>query len=126
MSETLKTVLISLLTSLIVSLFTFTLGLRSGKNKADRQKLQELYKQLYNHFVDLKKSILENRCKSWVDYDSIISEDKTIYTPPVKKLELSGDLIYLEKEIAVKASELESKIMDYGSYTVNAEKKSMR
>ena len=69
MSDALKTVLISLGTSLIVSLVTFILGLRSGKNQADRQKLQELYKKLYSHFAELKKSIEEDRCRTWESYD---------------------------------------------------------
>lgn len=39
------TVLISLITSLIVSLITFTLGVKSGKNQSDRQQLKEFYKK---------------------------------------------------------------------------------
>ena len=34
MSETAKTVLISLFTSIVVSLFTYILGLKSGKNQS--------------------------------------------------------------------------------------------
>lgn len=80
MSDALRTVLISLGTSLIVSLITFILGLRSGKNQADRQKMQELYKKLYSHFSELKKSIEEDRCRTWESYDHI---EKVIgsYTP---------------------------------------------
>ena len=40
MSQELQTVLLSLATSLIVSLITFILGLKSGKNQTDRAKLQ--------------------------------------------------------------------------------------
>lgn len=38
MSQTMQTVLLSLATSLFVSMVTFILGLKSGKNQADRAK----------------------------------------------------------------------------------------
>lgn len=115
MSDALKTVLISLGTSLVVSLVTFILGLRSGKNQADRQKLQELYKKLYSHFAELKKSIEEERCRTWESYDHIEKGDQTIYIPPVRKLEMSGDLIFLKKRIAENASALEMQVLSFGS-----------
>lgn len=49
------TVLISLITSLIVSLITFTLGVKSGKNQSDRQQLKEFYKKMTVHFQELKR-----------------------------------------------------------------------
>ena len=61
MSETWQTIVLSFATSLIVSLITFILGLKSGKNQADRAKLQDLYKNLYSHFSDLKDSLNKNR-----------------------------------------------------------------
>jgi hypothetical protein len=120
MNETLKTVLISLGTSLIVSLITFILGLKSGKNQADRSKLQELYKQLYSHFDDLEKSIKENRCKTWEDYERISKGDTIVYTPIVRKLEMSGDLIFLNRKLADHALWLEKEVMNYGAELENA------
>ena len=52
MSQTMQTVLLSLATSLFVSMVTFILGLKSGKNQADRAKLQELYKNIHRHFSE--------------------------------------------------------------------------
>ena len=115
MSGELKTVLISLGTSLIVSLVTFILGLRSGKNQADRQKLQEMYKALYAHFADLKKSIQEGQYKTWENYERVEKGVYTYYYPPVRKLEESGDLIFLKKVIAEKAKDLEVRAMELGS-----------
>lgn len=115
MSDTVRTVLLSIGTSLVVSLVTFILGLRSGKNQADRQKLQELYKLLYSHFADLKKSIEEDRCRTWESYDHINKGNRIIYTPPVRKLESSGDLLFLKKGIAEQALALETKILSFGS-----------
>lgn len=115
MDEALRTVLISLGTSLVVSLVTFVLGLKSGKNQADRTKLQELYKQLYRHFADLEKSIKENRCKIWENYEHIQRGMITTYIPPARKLEMSGDLIFLKSRIAETAVSLEKKVMEFGS-----------
>ena len=56
MSQTMQTVLLSLATSLFVSMVTFILGLKSGKNQADRAKLQELYKNIHRHFSELKET----------------------------------------------------------------------
>lgn len=39
--------IISIITSLIISGITFIFGLKSGKNQADREKLQNLYKEMY-------------------------------------------------------------------------------
>ena len=114
MSGTLKTVLISLGTSLVVSFITFVLGLRSGKNQADRQKIQELYKQLYAHFEDLKASIQDDRCKTWDNYEYISRGNKSISTPLVRKLDISGDLLYVKKRIANRAKKLETEIMQFG------------
>lgn len=114
MDETMKTILISLGTSLIVSLVTFVLGLKSGKNQTDRTKLQELYKQLYSHFSDLEKSIKDNRCKTWEDYEHITKGNVTTYIPHVRKLEMSGDLIFLKRKIADKTVALEKKVMNFG------------
>lgn len=51
------TILTSFLTSLIVSLVTFVLGLKAGKNQSDRKYLQDLYKKLHVHFRDLKDGL---------------------------------------------------------------------
>ena len=115
MGDAFRTVVISIGTSLIVSLVTFILGLRSGKNQADRQNLQELYKKIYSHFADLKKTIEEDRCRTWESYDHIENGNRIIYIPPVRKLEMSGDLIYLKKRIAEKAIALEKKVLSFGS-----------
>ena len=114
MNATLKTVLISLCTSMFTSLFTFTLGLRSGKNQADRQKLQGLYKELLNHFIDLKLSIQEDKCKTWNCYDKATRGSKTVWTPIVRKMDYSGDLLFIREQIANKVKTLENEIMKFG------------
>ena len=109
----LKTILTSLVTSIIVSAFTFVLGLKSGKNQADRAFLQELYKQLYAHFSELEKGIKENRPKKWVDYKSIKSGNRIQYYPVAKEMERTGDLIFLNNAIANRALVLEMLCLNY-------------
>lgn len=115
-SQTWQTVLLSLATSLIVSLVTFILGLKSGKNQADRAKLQVIYRDLYSHFSDLKDGLSHNRPRTWTDYKKIkrgfyITE----FYPPVKELKRSGDILFLKKKIADEALELELQTMNYSS-----------
>lgn len=114
MLQSLQTVLLSLATSLIVSLITFILGLKSGKNQTDRAKLQNLYRDLYSHFSDLKESLQHNRPKSWRNYKKVERGLYTIeYFPPVKELKRTGDILFLNKKIAETALELETQIMNY-------------
>lgn len=97
-------------------MITFILGLKSGKNQADRAKLQVIYRDLYSHFSDLKDGLSRNRPKTWADYKKIergfhISE----YYPPVKELKRSGDILFLKKKIADETLELEIQTMNYSS-----------
>ena len=116
MSQTWQTVLLSLATSLIVSMVTFVLGLKSGKNQADRAKLQNIYRDLYSHFSDLKDALKRNRPKTWTDYKKIERGlYSTEYYPPVKDLKRSGDILFLNRKIADEALELELQMMNYSS-----------
>lgn len=111
MSQELQTVLLSLVTSLIVSLITFILGLKSGKNQTDRVKLQNMYKDLYSHFSELKDSLNHNRPKSWENYKKV----ERGFFPPVKELKRTGDILYLKRKIADEALNLENEVMNYSS-----------
>lgn len=114
MPQTVQTVLLSLTTSLIVSLFTFVLGLKSGKNQTDRVKLQDLYRGLYSHFSELKESLLYDRPKSWESYKKVERGLYSIeYYPPVKELKRTGELLYIKKKIADEALGLELQIVNY-------------
>lgn len=95
---------------------TFVLGLRSGKNQADRAKLQNVYRDLYSHFSDLKDGLKRNRPKVWTDYKKIERGlYSTEYYPPVKELKRSGDILFLKRKVADEALELEMQIMNYSS-----------
>ncbi len=114
MSPQLQTVLLSLGTSLVVSLITFILGLKSGKNQTDRAKLQGFYKDLYSHFSDLGGSLERNRPKTWKHYKKV---ERGVYTteyyPPVKEMKRTGDLLFIKKGLADEALTLEMQFMEY-------------
>ena len=98
----------------MVSLITFILGLKSGKNQADRATLQGLDRDLYSHFSDLKESLQRNRPKSWESYKKVERGLYSVeYYPPVKELKRSGDILFLKKKIADEALDLEMQVMNY-------------
>lgn len=109
-----NTILISLFTSLAVSLITFILGLRSGKNQADRSKLQELYKNLYSHFATLEEAIQKDKPREWADYpEKSTGIYSSRYCPPVAALKDNGDALFLKKKIVDNALELEKDCLSY-------------
>lgn len=116
MQSTLQNILLSIGTSLIVSIITFILGLRAGKNQTDRAKLQLIYKQLYIHFEELKDALLRDQPKSWENYKKTERGFYSVeYFPPVKEMKSTGDLLYVKKKIAKKALDLEIQLMNYSS-----------
>ena len=108
-----KTIITSVLTSLTVSLITFILGLKSGKNQADRAFLQRMYKQLYAHFTELETALKEKRPKRWDDYKKIEYRNQIKCYPLVREMERTGDLIYINNKIAKQALQLELDCLNY-------------
>lgn len=115
MPQEIQTVLLSLATSLIVSMITFILGLKSGKNQTDRAKLQKIYQQLHSHFEDLKESLLRDSPKSWINYKKVEHGLSTEYFPPVKEMNKTGELLFIKEKIAKEAIDLETSLMKFSS-----------
>ena len=111
-----QAVLVSVITSLIVSAVTFVFGLKSGKNQADRSKLQDFYKSMYVGLRDVRKAIQENRPKKYIDYESKTTGSRTQYLPPVTKIFFYGDDVFLNKRVANMALNLERRCMTYGDF----------
>ena len=108
-----KAIIASAITSIIVSLFTFILGLKSGKNQADRALLQDLYKRLYSHFSELETRLKEKRPKRWTDYQCIKESNIIRYYPVVHEMERTGDILHVNDKIARQALELELDCLCY-------------
>lgn len=98
-----NTVLISLITSLIVSLITFTLGVKSGKNQSDRQHLKELYKKITVHLQELKDGLDSFKPRTWRHY----RDNNYNYNPLIKMMVNNGDIIEINKKIAIESERLE-------------------
>jgi len=121
MSGTFITVLISLFTSLIVSLFTFTLGLKSGKNQADRAKLQDIYKRLYLHFDSLREALEANEPKRWDQFKSVkISSNSSQSVPVVREMKYNGEGLYVREDFFRSALTLEAELVSFGQNTYNS------
>lgn len=110
-----ETIAVSVLTSLIVSLVTFIFGLKSGKNQADREKLQELYRKLYVSFLDLKECLDLNKPIRWEDYETRTIGNITQFMPPARKMTIDGTSAYIKDNIIEKAVDLEKRILKYGA-----------
>ena len=104
------TVIISLITSLIISLITFTLGVKSGKNQSDRQKLKEFYKNIMIHFQELKYGLDSYNPKTWVHYRDLNHK----YNPLIKGMVINGDIIEINDRIAIQAEKLEKDVLIAG------------
>lgn len=115
MSDTWKTVLISIFTSIVVSLFTYVLGLKTGKNQSDRAMIQGIYKKIYAHFDNLCEKIQQNRPLTWENFKAVkIDANRIKYMPIVAELKSDGDLLYITESLAEKSLDLEKCLMDYG------------
>ena len=108
-----ESIIASVITSVVVSMFTFILGLKSGKNQADRALLQELYKHLYAHFSELETGLKEKRPKRWIDYKGIKDGCYTRYYPVVREMERTGDILHIKNKIARQAVKIESDCLCY-------------
>ncbi len=106
--------IISIITSLIISGITFIFGLKSGKNQADREKLQNLYKEMYVGIRDVRKALSEDQPKKYENYESKTTGYRTQYLPPVTKIFYEGNNVFLNKKIAESSLDLERRCMTYG------------
>lgn len=107
------TFLAGLIASLIVALVTFVLGVKSGKNQADRQRLQEMYKSLLVHFQDLKER-LDSYPRRWDQNEEHHVGWEIHYLPTVKKMEHDGSSVYIKQKLFNEALELERDVLKFG------------
>ena len=106
--------IISIITSLVVSAITFIFGLKSGKNQADRDKLQGFYKEMYVGIRDIRKAVSEDHPKRYENYESKTTGNRTQYLPPVTKIFYEGNNVFLNKTIAESSLDLARRCMSYG------------
>lgn len=112
-SETVRNVLISLVTSAIVGFFTFAFGMKSGKNQADRAKVQEIYTEVLNEFEAIYDN-LNSQPREWDDYPQ--KRDRLASTPvtPLREIISRGDYVFIGEEQTQELKELENDALSYG------------
>lgn len=110
------TLIISTAISLLLSLMTFSLGLRAGKERTDRKALREKYRKLSVHFSDIFKGIQENNPKMWSDYERIQTVDSIQYYPLAKKMKKEGEDLELDINLFNHLIELETDALQYGHH----------
>ncbi len=100
--------IVSAFTSLIVSILSFSIGIRVGKERIDRVALREIYKSLYQHFGDIEKSLLSGNPKQWDHYPLKGNN----YVPVAKEMKISGELAMLPETLARQIQEHEEKVLN--------------
>lgn len=109
-----RTVLISILSSLLVSLTTFILGLRAGKNQIDRPKLKELYRNLSVHFREIEDKLRINMPKQWLNYEFKHTLTSGYYSPLVVRMRKDGTLLEIKPKLAKSLAKCEIDCLNYG------------
>jgi hypothetical protein len=98
------TVVISAITSAIVSVVAFVVGVRISKDQGDRTTLRAIYQRLFEHFHDLREAIGDGRPKAWPDFP--LREDE--FVPPFRTMQLTGEANLLPPTLAARCECAES------------------
>lgn len=106
------TILTSFITSATVSLITFILGLRAGKNQSDRQSLKDRYRRLAVHFEDIASGIRHGRPREWGDYP--VNHRARRFDTPVKQMLSDGSLLDMPSSLVQQMEDVEKDALAYG------------
>ena len=104
------TVIVSAVTSGLISILTFIIGVRMAKDQGDRVALRQIYQQLFEHFRGIDEDIGEGKPKSWVDFPL----EGNQYTPPCKQMHADGEANLLPPTLMKQCEELEADTLTAG------------
>lgn len=120
MNQQVQNIVISGGVSLIVSLFTFTLGLKSGKNQSDRQLHRNKYRDISVHFNEMLNKLQTTNPKKWSNYKSIQVDLNTYQSMPLLvEMKSNGESIELNKNIIDESEQLELDLLRYAEKYYN-------
>lgn len=105
------TVAVSALTSAIVSLTTFVIGVRLSKDQGDRPVLRALYQRLFEHFSELRAAIQDGQPKAWSSFPHKNNE----FVPPFRAMQQSGEVNLLPPGLAQECERAEREALSAGS-----------
>lgn len=98
------TVAISAVTSAIVSVITFVIGVRLTKNQGDRAVLRETYSKLFEHFRNLRDAIDSGAPKAWPDFP----REGDRFVPVFAKMLRTGEGHLLPAALAERCEKIET------------------
>lgn len=101
-------IIASIITSALVSLGGFLIGVRAGKERTDRTALRAVYKDLYSHFHEIVEAAAAGQLKQWQDYKTNRSGH---YLPLMKSMQHDGSIHLLPRRIADRLVELETNFL---------------
>lgn len=105
------TVVVSTVTSAVISLATFMVGVRLAKDQGDRAVLREIYQRLFEHFRSLRDSIEARDPKTWQDF--ALRHERSM--PPFRKMTESGEANLLPDVLKRECENLEVEALRAGS-----------
>lgn len=106
------TVVVSAITSVIVSLLTFVVGVRLSKDQGDRPVLRALYQRLFEHFDEIRKAIKDGQPMAWSSFPLKQNE----YVPLFRALQQSGEANLLPPGLASECERVEREALSAGSH----------
>jgi hypothetical protein len=105
------TVAVSAITSAIVSVVTFVIGVRLSKDQGDRPVLRALYQRLYEHFSEMRRAIEDGQPKAWSSFPQKNNE----FLPPFRAMQQSGEANLLPPELGQECEKVEREALAAGS-----------
>ncbi len=113
MPGVLQNILISLGTSAVVGFFTFAFGMKSGKNQADRAKVQAIYTKLLEEFESIGKN-LDSCPREWSDYPRKKKQHTKVAVTPLKEVLDNGEYVFIAEKQLNELRKLEKDALSYG------------
>ncbi|MEG9298049.1 hypothetical protein V6B33_16420 [Mangrovibacillus sp. Mu-81] len=97
--------------SLFLSLILFALGLRAGKERAERKELREKYRNIYSYLKKFRDGIEEGNPLYWRHFVNSVHDS---FTPYLEEMMDKGDHVELNKGLFPQIIELEKDCLSYG------------
>lgn len=107
-------IIVSIFTSLIVSLITFILGLKAGKNQADRQIIKTKYKEIFKYLKHISNRLCTTNPIRWSECKSIkVNGNTGMYISKIMEMNNDGELEEISKKLVNMLLDLEKRAFDY-------------
>ncbi|MCP3732576.1 hypothetical protein M9978_19310 [Sphingomonas sp. MG17] len=104
------TVIVSAVTSGLISILTFIIGVRMAKDQGDRAAVRQIYQRLFEHFRGIDAAIGDGKPKSWADFPLKGNQ----YTPPCKQMHSDGEANLLPPALMAQCETLETDALTAG------------